>query len=71
METPPPPSPFLLSAGTHCIDLIQCLPLLVRHAERLGRLNGALHVARPHLQLTDALAPDEFSQGLGVLKGWG
>ena len=67
-EPPAPPHP---PSNADRIDLVERLPLLVGDAQRLGRLDGALHVARPHLQLADALAPDEFGQGLGVLRRWG
>lgn len=49
------------------IDLIEGFPLLVGHPQRLGRLDGAFHVAGPDLQLPDALAADELGQSPRVL----
>lgn len=55
--------------GSHRIDLVQRLPLLVGHMQGLGRLDRPLHVAGPHLELPDVLALDEAGQGAGKLGG--
>lgn len=54
--------------GTHGVDLVQDLPLLVRLAEGLGRLDGSLHLAGPHLEVADVLRLDEVAQLLGKLN---
>lgn len=55
-------------SGSHCINLVECLPLLVRHPQPLCRLDGPLHLAGPHLQVRDVLVPDELSQILCKLR---
>lgn len=55
-------------SATHSVDLIESLPLLVRHAQGLGSLNGPLHLTRPHLQIADVLRVDELSQDASKLK---
>lgn len=53
--------------GTHSIDLVEDLPLLVEHPQGLGCLDCSLQLARPHLQLHDLLLLDELLQRLGEL----
>lgn len=60
-----------LFSETHSIDLIQSLPLLVRHAQSLGSLNGSLHLTRPHLQIADVLRVDELAQVSSELREMG
>lgn len=55
--------------GTHCINLVQDLPLLVGHTEGLGCLDGSLHLTGPYLQVTDALWLDELAQLFPKLQG--
>ena len=60
-----------LPAGTHRVDLIEGLPLLVRQLQGLGRLDGALQLAGPHLEVLQVLLLHELAQGVGELGGWG
>ena len=53
---------------SHRIYFIEGLPLLVRHSQGLCRLDGALHVTRPHLQVWDALTFDVLAQSACKLK---
>ena len=52
---------------THSVDLIEGLPLLVLDSQSLRSLDGPLHVARPHLQVTDALPTQVRTQSAGKL----
>lgn len=54
--------------GDYRIDLVEDLPLLVRHTQCLGCLDCPLHLARPDLQVLDVLITDELGQALGKLK---
>lgn len=54
---------------THCVDLVEDLPLLVGYAEALRGLDGPLHLTGPHLQVADILRLDELAQLLGKLNG--
>lgn len=53
--------------SSYCVDLVQDLPLFIRHAESLGRLDGSFHLTGPHLQVADALRLDELTQLLRKL----
>lgn len=57
------------NSGTHCVDLVQDLPLFVGHAETLSCLDGSLHLTGPHLQVSDTLRVDELTQLLCKLNG--
>lgn len=48
--------------AAYSVDLVQDLPLLIRNAESLRRLDGPLHLTGPHLQLLDVLRLDELVQ---------
>lgn len=50
------------------IDLVEDLPLLIRHTQGLSCLDGPLHLARPDLQVLDVLITDELGQTLSKLK---
>lgn len=54
--------------NTHCINLVQDLPLFVGHAESLSCLDGSLHLTGPHLQVADTLRLDELTQLLCKLN---
>ena len=53
---------------THSVYFIEGLPLFVLSPQSLGGLNGPLHVAGPHLQVTDVLALNEAGQSLRILE---
>lgn len=52
----------------HSVDLVEGLPLLVLDLQRLGGLDGSLHVARPNLQVPDALPAHVGAQRGGELR---
>lgn len=54
--------------ATYSIYFIERLPLLVLHSQALCRLDGPLHLARPHFQIFDILLLDELSQMSGKLE---
>lgn len=59
---------LFVAVDTHCINLVQDLPLLVGHAESLCSLDCSLHLTGPHLQVADALRLDELAQLLSKLN---
>lgn len=52
---------------TDSIDLIEDLPLLVRHSELFSRLDGPSQLARPHLQVRQPVLVNEIPQSMGEL----
>lgn len=54
--------------NTHSVYLIEGLPLFILDSQSLCGLDGPLHVARPHLQVTDILTFDEGRQGIRILE---
>lgn len=52
---------------THGINLIQNLPLLIGHPQRLRRLDGPLQLARPHLEIGYLLFLQKLLESLGEL----
>lgn len=58
----------LCTLQTHSVYLIEGLPLFILDSQSLCSLDGPLHVACPHLQVTDILPFDEGRQGIGILE---
>lgn len=57
------------SSCSHSIDLVEGFPLLILDSQGLCGLDGPLHVARPHLQVADALPSHVLAQRSGKLMG--
>lgn len=64
-------SPQQHGPGTHSIDLVECLPLLVGEPQGLRGLNGTFQLAGPHTEVLQILFFYELAQGIGELRGWG
>lgn len=54
--------------GTHSINLVECLPLLIGEPQRLRGLDGALQLACPHTEVLQILLLHKLAQGIGELK---
>lgn len=54
--------------STYSIYFVERLPLFVRHSQALRRLDGPLHLTRPHFQICDVLFLDELPQTFGILE---
>lgn len=52
---------------TYGVDLVESFPLFVLDSQSLCGLDGPLHVARPHLQVADALPTHVGAQSAGKL----
>lgn len=53
---------------TYSIYFVERFPLFVPHSQAFRRLDGSLHLARPHFQISDVLLLDEFPQTFGKLE---